>query len=153
MSRKEDIRMEFDFNNMPKLNLDTTINLVNSINREQQESLKAVERVHEERRKREEQTLQATLETAENTAEMRVDLKEVIHNQNDYIRLLKYQNAILKNIFISGEDGVAIQKEIMNIMREQGMTDNTFKEKGLDVVIQSLFLAIQVWLKAKGIDF
>lgn len=67
--------------------------------------------------------------------------------------MLKYQNQILINIFVSGEDGVAVQKEIMKIMQEQGLADDTIKDKGLDVVIQSAFLAIQVWLKAKGIDF
>jgi len=126
---------------------------MNSIQHEQQENLKVVEQMHEERRKKEAQNLQATLETAENTAEMKGDLKEVIHNQNDYIKLLKRQNEILKNIFVSEEDGVAVQKEIMKIMQEQGVSDDTFKDKGLDVVIQSAFLAIQVWLKSKGIDF
>lgn len=125
--------------------------MLDSIQRDQEGQLRAIERTHEERRKREAQTLQATLETAENTAEMKGDLKEVIHNQNDYIRLLKCQNEILKNVFVSGEDGVAVQKEIMKIMLEQGMENNTFKDKGLDVLIQSTFLAIQVWLKTKGI--
>jgi hypothetical protein len=34
--------MDWDFNNMPKLNLNPTIDLLDSINREQQESLKAM---------------------------------------------------------------------------------------------------------------
>lgn len=54
-----------------------------------------------------------------------LNLNPAIDFQNDYIRLLKYQNHILKNIFVSGEDGVAVQKEIMKIMQEQGMADDT----------------------------
>lgn len=45
--------MEFDFKNMPQLNLNPTIDLLDAINREQQENFKAIERVYEERRKRE----------------------------------------------------------------------------------------------------
>lgn len=67
--------------------------------------------------------------------------------------MLKHQNEVLKNIFASGEDSVVVQKEIMKIMLEQGMADDTFKDKGLDVVVQSTFLAIQMWLNTKGIDF
>lgn len=130
-----------------------TIDLLDSIDREQREGLKAIEQVQEEKRKRETQALHATLQTAENTAEMKGDLKEVIHNQNDYIKMLKHQNEVLKNIFASGEDSVVVQKEIMKLMLEQGRADDTFKDKGLDVVVQSTFLAIQMWLNTKGIDF
>lgn len=92
------------------------------------------------------------METAENTAEMKSDLKEVIHNQNDYIKLLKHQNDVMKNIFVSGEDGVAVQKEIMQILQQWG-NDSLFKDKGLDAGVGAVLLAVQVWLKSKGIDF
>lgn len=107
----------------------------------------------EEREKKFDETRQAAIETAENTAEMKQDLKTVIHNQNNYIKMLEYQNQLLKNMFVSGEDGVAVQKEIMKILQEQGENDITFKDKGLDAGIQAVFLGIQIWLKSKGIDF
>jgi hypothetical protein len=94
----------------------------------------------------------AAVETAENTAEMKSDLKEVIHNQNDYIKLLKHQNKILKNIFVSGEDGVAVQKEIMQILQQQG-SESIFADKGLDVGVNAVLLAVQLWLKSRGFDF
>lgn len=109
--------------------------------------------MYAEQREREAQSLQATIETAENTAEMKQDLKTVIHNQNNYIKMLEYQNQLLKNMFVSGEDGLAVQKEIMMILQEQGETDSTFKDKGLDAGIQAVFLGIQMWLKSRGIDF
>ena len=56
-------------------------------------------------------------------------------------------------MFVSGEDGVVVQKEIMKILQEQGETDSTFKDKGLDAGIQAVFLDIQIWLKSRGIDF
>lgn len=142
-----------DFDNLPKLDLNYASNMLSQIQREQEESAMAIGQMHAERREREEQSLQANIEIAENTAEMKQDLKTVIHNQNNYIKMLEYQNQLLKNMFVSGEDGVAVQKEIMRILQEQGETDSTFKDKGLDAGIQAVFLGIQIWLKSKGIDF
>lgn len=112
-----------------------------------------IQEAAEERNRKFDEARKATIETAANTAEMKSDLKEVIHNQNSYIRLLEKQNEVLKNIFASNEDSAAVQKEIMKILQEQGIDESTFKDKGLDVVIQSAFMAVQIWLKSKGIDF
>lgn len=142
-----------DFDNLPKLNLNYASNMLSQIQREQEERIMEISQMHAERKEREVQSLQATIETAENTAEMKQDLKTVIHNQNNYIRMFECQNRLLKNMFISGEDGVAVQKEIMKILQEQGETDSTFKDKGIDAGIQAVFLGIQIWLKSKGIDF
>ncbi|MFA9379125.1 MAG: hypothetical protein ACERKZ_20620 [Lachnotalea sp.] len=148
-----------DFNNLPKLDLGSlsTVNPLEDAIRQQQrdweKTTKILDEAFEERRRREDETSQATIETAENTAEMKADLKEVIHNQNGYIKLLEHQNQILKNLFASSEDGVVVQKEIMKILQEQGINEESFKDKGLDVVIQSAFLCIQMLLKSKGIDF
>jgi hypothetical protein len=60
---------------------------------------------------------------------------------------------ILNNIFASGEDSVVVQKEIMKIMQENGVNDNFIRDKGIDGLIQAVFLAIQIFLKSKGIDF
>ena len=142
-----------DFDNLPKMDFNYTSNLLNQVQREQEERLAEINQMYAEQREREAQSLQATIETAENTAEMKQDLKTVIHNQNNYIKMLEYQNQLLKNMFVSGEDGVAVQKEIMKILKEQGETDSTFKDKGLDAGIQAVFLGIQIWLKSRGIDF
>lgn len=100
---------------------------------------------------------QATIETARNTAEMKDDLKTVIHNQNDYIAMLKEQNEyikqVLNNMFGSSEDSVIIQKEILKIMQESKPTDGMAADKGLDVIIQLVFNAVQLYLKSKGILF
>lgn len=148
--------MEIDLKNMPQLNIDFANNyndMLNQIQRKQERSMKMINDAAEERRRKFDETRQAAIETAENTAEIKGDMKQVIHNQNNYIKILEQQNEVLKNIFASGEDGVAIQKEIMKILQDQGESEGTFKDKGLDVAIQTVFLGIQMWLKSKGIDF
>ncbi len=143
--------MEFDFKNIPQFNLNLNNSMMGRIQQEQ--SLKSISDAVEERRRKFDETRQAAMETAENTAEMKQDLKTVIHNQNSYIKMLENQNEILRNMFTSGEDGVIVQKEIMRILQEQGESDCTFRDKGLDAAIQTVFLGVQVWLKSKGIDF
>jgi len=109
-----------------------------------------------ETRKKVEQR-QAVIETAENTAEMKSDLKTVIHIQNDYINMLNDQNEhikqVLDNMFGSSEDSVIVQKEILKIMQESKPSDGLVADKGLDVVIQLVFNAVQIYLNSKGIRF
>lgn len=145
--------MDFDFKNIPQFNLTYTNNMLDQIQYEQEERMRAVNKAAEERNRKFDETRRAAIETAENTAEMKADLKEVIHNQNSYIKMLEYQNQLLKNMFASNEDGIAVQKEIMKILQEQGETGETFKDKGIDAAIQSVFLGVQIWLKSRGIDF
>lgn len=144
--------MEFNFGNMPQLNINPAVDIMDKINREQQEVMDAINEAEDERRRKFDETREAAIETAENTAEMKQDLKEVIHNQNSYIKMLERQNDILRNMFASGEDGVAVQKEIMQILQQQG-NDSLFADKGLDAGISAVFIAVQVWLKSRGIDF
>ncbi len=112
------------------------------------ESMRLESQAKEEQRR-------ATIETAKNTSEMKEDLKTVIHNQNDYIAMLKEQNdhikQVLNNMFGSSEDSVIVQKEILKIMQESKPTDGMIADKGLDVVIQLVFNAVQIYLKSKGI--
>ena len=145
--------MEFDFKNMPQLNLNYANNMLDQIQRQQEENLRLVSEAADERNRKFDEARKAAIETAENTAEMKDDLKIVIRNQNSYIKMLEKQNETLKNIFASGEDGVLVQKEIMKILEEQGENDGTFRDKGLDAGIQAVFLAVQMWLKSKGLDF
>lgn len=144
-----------NFNNIP--NMESLAKRMTESVMEQHEQLQAsfadLEDVRMAEYQRKEEARQATIETAENTSEIRDDLKQIIHNQNSYIKVLEYQNQLLKNVFASGEDGVAVQKEIMKILQEQSESGETFKDKGLDTIIQSVFLCVQIWLKSKGIDF
>ena len=138
---------------MPQLNLNYANNMLDQIQRQQEENLRLVSEAADERNRKFDEDRKAAIETAENTAEMKDDLKIVIRNQNSYIKMLEKQNETLKNIFASGEDGVLVQKEIMKILEEQGENDGTFRDKGLDAGIQAVFLAVQMWLKSKGLDF
>ena len=54
-------------------------------------------------------------------------------------------------MFGSAEDSIIVQKEILKIMQESKPTDGMAADKGLDVIIQLVFNAIQIYLKSKGI--
>lgn len=142
-----------DLNNLPPLNLTYANTMIDQIQAQQRNDWKRISEATEERNRKFEEARQAAIDTAENTAEMKEDLKVVIRNQNSYIKMLEKQNETLVNIFSSGEDGVLVQKEIMKILQEQGESDETFKDKGLDAGVQLVFLGLQMWLKSKGIDF
>lgn len=142
--------------NMPQLDTTTLANL-DCTQREINSNMNAIIQANKVEFRKKEQLRQATLETAENTSEMKNDLKIVIHNQNDYIEMLKEQNEyirqVLNNMFGSSEDSVLIQKEILKIMKESKPTDGMMTDKGLDVIIQMMFNAVQIYLKTKGIFF
>ena len=127
--------------------------MIDQIQAQQRSDWKRISEATEERNRKFEEARQAAIDTAENTAEMKEDLKVVIRNQNSYIKMLEKQNETLMNIFSSGEDGVLVQKEIIKILQEQGECDEIFKDKGLDAGVQMVFLGLQMWLKSKGIDF
>lgn len=137
------------------LDLSNTVSMLDDIQRsmEADHNAKIAALEFESRAKAEQR--QATIETAKNTAEMKDDLKIVIHNQNDYITMLKEQNEyikqVLNNMFGSSEDSVIIQKEILKIMQESKPTDGMVADKGLDVIIQLVFNAVQIYLKSIGI--
>ena len=144
-----------DFKNINGLqNIDFGIDssFMQDIQKSQDEQMKSIRDAADRRNRKFEETRQAAIETAENTAEMKGDLKTVIHNQNSYIKLLEGQNELLKNLFVSGEDGVMVQKEIMQIMKQQG-NDNVFIDKALDTGVGAVMLAVQIWLKKHGVDF
>ena len=115
-------------------------------------------------------------QTAYNTAETNVQLQRVVENQNEYIDMLKEQLSmqkkqlefdeqqltILKNIFASGEDGVAVEKEILNLIQEQIDSSHPLweyvKDKGGDVAVTGvvagapiIYNAIKMYLASKGI--
>ena len=117
-------------------------------------TLADVDRANNEKVQRELAVKQAAIETAENTAEMRETLEEVVQNQNDYIRLLKQNNQVLadqldmlKKIFVSGEDSVAVQKEIMRLISEREIDlKELIVDKGIDAALQLIFSLIPIAL-------
>jgi hypothetical protein len=146
---------DFKLSNLPKF--DMAISKSYDMARQININMKTITQASEEAYRRNEEARLATLETAENTAKMKSDLKTVIHNQNDYIAMLKEQNEYIKqvltNMFGSSEDSVFVQKEILKIMQESKPTDGMLADKGFDVVIQLVFNAMQIYLKSKGIFF
>lgn len=123
---------------------------------DQQPSTQVLINLKESARKAEEQR-QADINTANNTAEMKTDLKAVINNQNDHIAMLKEQNRFIKqvlnNIFGSSEDSALVQKEILRIMKGSKSTDEIIADKGLDIIVQMVLNAAQLYLRSKGILF
>lgn len=114
--------------------------------------------------------------TASNTAETNNRLNKVIDNQNDYIEALKTQIEmqkkqielsaeqveILKNIFGSTEDGVAVEKELMKLIRDEIDDKHPLwdyvKDKGGDIAVAGitagapiLYNAFKAFLLTKGI--
>lgn len=81
-------------------------------------------------------------------------LIQVIENQNKQIETLESQLQILKNIFASGEDGVAVQKEIMKILEDNLGKDHPLlsylADKGGDIAFPALFVAFKAYLVSKG---
>lgn len=173
--------MENDF----KLDLSHTVELVQSIaanpprpivptfieEHEQQtrEITEQINRMHQERDARENAKLEAVQETARTVAEIRNKQDKIIDNQlvlidyqKEHIDVLSQQLQILKDIFASGEDGVDVQKEIMQILIEQEENEHPIRallcDKGADLgvaaitaVVPSVLAAVRMWLAQKGI--
>lgn len=128
--------------------------------------MKQLEEINRENYRRREEERLANIETAENTAEMKDDIKVVIHNQNSNIALLeeqlelqskqlviqKEQLQVLKDIFSSTENELEIEEQLKELVRQQ--IDNQHplwdyvKDKGGDVAIVAAPTAIPVLVKA-----
>lgn len=153
--------MDFDFSNFspvnPTFNIDTS-----GI----EETMRAVDEANREKREREQRQLEAIEATANNTAETNSRLNKVIDNQNEYIEALKKQIElqkeqlemsqsqlqILTNIFASGEDGVAVEKEIMKLIQseidEKHPLWDYVKDKGGDIAVAGITTGVPVLYKA-----
>ncbi len=123
------------------------------------------------------QKMQKALEaTAENTAQTNLQLQLVVQNQSDYIDLLKQQLTIqkqqlesdeqqldiLKSIFASEENGVAVETEILNLIRNQIDAQHPMwdyvKDKTGDIAVAGItagapiiYNALKAYLSTKGI--
>lgn len=105
--------------------------------------------------------------TADNTEELRDDIKDVIRNQNEYIELLRDQNKTLQiqldtlyRIFVKDSEQVSIVDEIMHIMLEQDDENSEHpvrafladKSGDLGVAgITAMLGALRVYLKKRGV--
>lgn len=70
------------------------------------------------------------------------------------LELEKKQLDVLKNLFASGEDGVAVQKEIMKYVEEIATPDQKefLKDKLGDVGVSLVLGGIEAWLRNKGLQ-
>ncbi|MDD3205664.1 MAG: hypothetical protein PHS74_08030 [Lachnospiraceae bacterium] len=153
---------------------DYTYKLSQQVNRDMEERNRMIQEAGEQAYQRSEQFRKAAVQTAENTAEMKGQLYKVVENQNEYIDILKEQVKLqadqienqeavlemLKKFFASGEDGVAVQKEIMKIMLqdEKHPIREFLTDKGGDLGVAALtnimpiaWSAIKTYLIIHGI--
>ncbi len=111
---------------------------------------------------REDAKYQALCETANNTREIRERQDRIIDNQLKQIERQEQEIQILKEIFTSGEDGVAVQKEIMQLMIEQEENkhpiSDLLKDKGADLEVAAITAVaplametVKQWLRKKGV--
>ncbi len=171
-----DIFNKMGLADVPKINLSYTANLASGIQAQIEETNKITQQIAEEAYNNRQRMQNAIEQTASNTAETNVQLQKVVENQNAYIDLLKDQLStqkqqlefdeqqliILKNIFSSGEDGVAVEKEIMKLIQDQIDSSHPLwdyvKDKGGDIAVVGvtggapvIYGAIKMYLASKGI--
>lgn len=141
---------------IPKIDTSALVNISAGLQSAHRE-LDGIEEAMQAEFMRKEEARQAAIETAENTSEMKSDLKTIIKNQNDYIAILKEQNEYMKRVLSdllgSSENSSVIQKEILKIMQESKPTDGLVADKGFDVAIQLVLNSIKIYLQSKGIFF
>lgn len=141
------------------------INKVEAIN---QRTIAETAEIYENRQK-----MMAALEqTAQNTGEANAQLTVMVSQQMEHIQLLQEANQtlkqqmeiqrsqlqILQDIFVSDEDSVVVEKEIMRLIAEQINEKHPLweyaKDKGGDALIAYgpvLFEAFKCFLASKGI--
>lgn len=171
-----DIFNKMGLADVQKINLSYTANLASGIQAQIEETNKITQQIAEEAYNNRQRMQNAIEQTASNTAETNVQLQKVVENQNAYIDLLKDQLStqkqqlefdeqqliILKNIFSSGEDGVAVEKEIMKLIQDQIDSSHPLwdyvKDKGGDIAVVGvtggapvIYGAIKMYLASKGI--
>lgn len=162
---------------MSGFDLSSSMSLISAVQADMEERnqrmLQVAESAYNERQK----MMNAIEKTAANTGETNDYLRKVVENQNAYIDLLnqqieaqkqiiekdKEQLQLLESIFVSSENGVLVEKEILQLIEDQ--IDSTHplwdfvKEKGGDVLVNSattglpiIFNAIKLYLISKGIN-
>lgn len=162
----KDLFTKLNSDNFPSLDLSYTRNLALDVQAQIEESQRMAEQVAEEAYNNRQKMQKAIEQTATNTAETNIQLQKVVENQNSYIDILKKQLEmqekqllILKNIFVSGEHGVAVEKEILELIQKQIDSNHPLweyvKDKGGDVAVAGIpviYNAIKMYLVSKGIQ-
>ena len=171
-----DIFSRTELADVPTIDVSYTANLASNVQAQFEESNRRTQQIAEEAYNNRQKMQKAIEQTAINTAETNVQLQKVVENQNAYIDVLKdqlstqkqqlelneQQLTILKNIFASGEDGVAVEKEIMKLIQEQIDSSHPLwdyvKDKGGDIAVAGvtagapvLYGSIKMYLASKGI--
>lgn len=131
--------------------------------------MRQISKTARDRDARENAKLEALQETARETHEIRERQDKIIDNQQLLIEyqkgqivMLSQQLQVLKDLFASGKDGVAVQKEIMQILIDQEENEQPIREyladKGGDLDVAAITAAtpmiwsgIKAWLATKGI--
>lgn len=160
----------------PKLNFSHTANLASGIQAQIEENNTRALKLANEAYKNRQKMQQSIEQTAINTADTNVQLQKVVENQISYIDLLmdqlstqkqqleldEQQLTILKNIFASGEDAMAVEREIMKLIQDQIDSRHPLwdfvKDKGGDTVVAGvtagapvIYSAFKMYLASKGI--
>ena len=137
--------------------------------RQTQEILDQISKTARERDARENAKLEAAQETARGVVEIKDKQDKIIDNQQmlieyqkEQIAVLSQQLQVLKDLFASGEDGVAVQKEIMQMLIDQENDKHPIRDyladKGGNLGVAAITAAtpvvwsgIKAWLATKGI--
>lgn len=137
--------------------------------RKSQELIDQISETARERDARENAKLEALQETAKETREIRERQDKIIDNQQlliehqrDQIAVLSKQLHVLEELFASGEDGVAAQEEIMQLLidqeNEKHPIGDYLADKAGDLGVAAITAAtplvwsgIKGWLATKGI--
>lgn len=172
-----DIYSKVNLDISPSLDSSYTTNIPLGVQSEIEKNNRLMKKTADEAYNNRQKMQKAIEQTSANTAETNLQLQKVVENQNAYINVLKeqlsiqaqqlkfseQQLSILKNIFASGEDGVAVEKEIMKLIQGQIDTSHPLwgyvKDKGGDVAVAGitagvpvLYNAIKMYLASKGIQ-
>lgn len=121
----------------------------------------------EKEEKREQDKLAAAKKTADNTEKINKKLKsleQIVDNQKELIAYQRQQLDVLRMLFASGEDGVAVQKEIMQHIIDAENNEHPVRDyiadKGGDVGVAALtasapviWAGIKTWLASRGVFF
>ena len=155
--------------NIPSLDLSRTIDIASAVQAQFDDNHRETMRIAEEAYNNRQRMQKAMEETAENTAANNVQLEKIVAQQSRHIDLLEKQLSTqeeqlttLKNIFASTEDGVAVEKEIMKLIKEQIDESHPMweyvKDKGGDVAVAGIlqwgpviWTAVKAYLATKGI--
>jgi transcriptional regulator len=147
-----------------------------SIAAEQDRRMRQAQEVGEQAYQNRKRMQEAMERTAHNTDVTNKRLEKMIDQQSSYIELLEKANEtlqkqletgqkqleILRNIFASGEDGVLVEKELMNLIKKEiDETHPLWKyvtDKGGDIAVAGatagipvLYGAFKEYLLSKGI--